>query len=60
LVLLQAKEVDYTPYWPTDWLKMTRPQITPYFPQVGDIVSSSTLQSPMGVYSVTLISCCVD
>ena len=48
LVLMQASVVDYTPYWPTHWLKITRPQVTPYFPQVGDVVSSSALRSPVG------------
>ena len=36
------KGFDYSVYWPTDWLKMDSPQISPYYPQVGDIVSYCT------------------
>ncbi|XP_019861336.1 PREDICTED: bromodomain and WD repeat-containing protein 3-like [Amphimedon queenslandica] len=32
------KGFDYSIYWPTDWLKMNSPQVSPYYPQVGDIV----------------------
>ena len=36
------KGFDYSVYWPTDWLKMNSPQISPYYPQVGDIVGHCT------------------
>ena len=36
------KSVDYAAYWPPDWLKQTRPQMYPYFPQVGDTVRQHT------------------
>jgi bromodomain and WD repeat domain-containing protein 1/3 len=29
---------DYSIYWPPNWLKMRNPHVTPYYPQVGDIV----------------------
>ena len=31
--------LDYSVYHPPDWLKSTSTKNTPYFPQVGDIVS---------------------
>ena len=34
--------MDLTAYWPSDWLKSTKPRPSPYFPQVGDIVSTCT------------------
>ena len=45
LSVSQVKEVDLTAYWPSDWLKLTKSCMSPYFPQVGDIVSQS-LASP--------------
>ena len=54
LAVLQVKVADYTAYWPPDWLKMTRPQVTPYFPQVGDIVSNSTPTSIDAIFGHNL------
>ena len=39
--------LDYSIYSPPDWLKTTSPNSSPYFPQVGDIVTQATIQSPI-------------
>ncbi len=43
---------DYSKYSPPDWLKQTSLRLSPYLPQVGDIVSLKTMQYTL--YSLLL------
>ena len=51
---MQVKSsLDYSAYLPPDWLNSTSPHSSPYFPQVGDIVSSLLLSPSLSSLSLS-------